>query len=244
LSSIATGGDAVSSSLSTYWPFSANARSIAVAALLTLGWAAQSAAGTLSIEYEISGGTVITPPGGTINGGMYTVEFDASGSFTIVPGPAILKSFRFSGSDTYLTYGDTISTNFNVQLNGELAGNGTLAGGFSNAAPAVFSGPAGLHCSGGTCAVAGFVQSVTKFYTLLVSAPQAGIAINPAGASISGTYQLVGLTSGAASMSFIGQEVSRTFVPEPDRDWLALAALVSIAGLRTMFRGAPAAQRR
>jgi hypothetical protein len=143
-----------------------------------------------------------------------------------------------------VTYGDTISTAFNQLLNGELAGNGTVAGGFSNAAPGVFSGSAGFHCSGGTCGSAGFVPSVTKFYSLFVSAPAAGIAINATGGSLTGTYSIVGLGSDRVSISFTGQEVSRTFVPEPDQHWMGLVALASIAGLRTWSRGARTAQRR
>ncbi len=217
-------------------------RSVAVAALLALGWAAPTAAGTLSIKYAITGGTVILPPGGAINGGMYTVEFDASGSLTIISGPAILKSFSFSGSDTYVTYGDTISTVFSVLLNGELAGNGTVAGGFSNTALALFSGPAGIHCSGGTCGAAGYTPSVTQFTSLLLSAPPGGIAINATGAYITGSYMLGG-TGDSISVSFTGQEISRTFVPEPDQHWMGLVALASLAGLATWSRSRTAQRR-
>lgn len=228
---------------STYRPFARSVSSLAVA-VLALGLAAPAAAGTLSIKYQITGGGFILPPGAAINGGMYTVEFDASGSFTIIPGPAILKSFSFSGTDSYMTYGDTFSTAFNLLLNGEPAGNGTVAGGFSNVEPVLFSGTLGLHCSGGTCGYAGFVPSVTQFYSLLVSAPTVGFTINAAGANLTGTYSIVGVGSDRVSIFFTGQEVSRTFVPEPDQHWMGLVALASIAGLRIWSRGARTAQRR
>ena len=128
--------------------------------LVTFGTASAEAAGIVSIEYQITGGNVVNPPGSVVTSGMYTVEFSALGTFTLVSGAAILKSFSFSGYDIYVTYGDTISTAFNVVLNGEVAGNGTAGGRFSNAVSAFFSGPARFHCEGGTCEYAGFTSNV------------------------------------------------------------------------------------
>lgn len=178
----------------------------------------------------------MNPPGSVVTGGTYTVNFSALGPFTLVSGPATLKSFSFSGYDIYVTYGDTISTSFNVGLNGQVAGNGTAGSGFNNAVSAFFSGPAGFHCSGGTCAYAGFIPSVTRFYTLRITAPAAGIAINGNTANVAGSFQLVGVSSGPALVSLSGQEVSRTFVPEPDQHWMVIVTMVSIAAARAWSR--------
>ena len=207
-----------------------------VALLAVASWVAPAAAGTLSVTYQITGGTVIAPPGGEVKSGMYTVDFDALGSFTIVPGPAILKSLSFSGFDTYTRYGDFISTRFNLQLAGEVSGNGTVNSRFRNAAPASLRGTAAIHCSGGTCPAGGFVPSVTQYGPMILTAPMSAIAINRSTANISGGFQIVGVTSGFFSMSLIGQEISRTFVPEPHAHGMVLAAIVSIGWVGAWLR--------
>lgn len=213
-------------------------------ALALVSLAVPAAAGTLRIAYGITGGTVVVPPGATIKGGMYTVEFEASGIATIVSGPAVLKTFSFSGSDFTVTYGDVLVTNFTVQLNPGLAGIATLAGGFWNAATANFAGVVGVHCSGGTCPSGGFVQSVTKFFSLVVSAPSSNLSIDGNGAHLVGGYEIVGVTADQFSVSFTGQEISRTFMPEPRPHWLVLAAVGSIAAIEARSRRARASSLR
>jgi hypothetical protein len=195
-----------------------------------------SAAGTLRVEYQVTGGSFITPPGAAITGGMYAVEFQALGRSTIVSGPAILKSLSFSGFDTYLTYGDVISTNFTLQLNGEAAGNGTVGSGFRNVASASALGPLALHCSGATCPSGGFVPSVSQFSSLIANAPASGIHINGNNVALSGTYQIVGVTSGFFSISLTGQEVSRVFMAEPQGTWMGLVAIICFAGVGAWSR--------
>jgi hypothetical protein len=211
---------------------------LALATLFVVGpWVgAASAAGTLRVEYQVTGGSFIAPPGATITGGMYAVEFQALGRFTIVSGPAILKSLSFSGFDTYLAYGDVISTNFTLQLNGEAAGNGTVGSGFRNAASASALGPLALHCTGATCPYGGFVPSVSQFFSLIANAPASGIGINGNSVVLSGTYQIVGATSGFFSISLTGQEISRVFMPEPQGNWTGLVAIVCLAGVGAWAR--------
>ena len=167
---------------------------------------------------------------------MYAVEFEALGSFTIVSGPAILKSLSFSGFDSYVTYGDYISTNFTLQLSGEAVGNGTVGSGFRNAAPVSAQGPLATHCSGATCPYGGFVSSVTQFYTLIASVPTSGIRIQGNSVVLTGTYRIAGFTTGFFSISLTGQEVSRVFVPEPQAHWSVLGAIVSLAGVGAWSR--------
>ena len=153
------------------------------------------------------------------------------GSFTIVSGPAILKSLSFSGFDTYVTYGDFISTNFTLQLNGEAVGNGTVGSGFRNAARASARGPLAIHCSGATCPYGGFVSSVTQFFTLIASVPTSGIRIHGNNVVLTGTYRIAGATTGFFSISLTGQEISRVFLPEPRGPWRLLGPIVSLAGV-------------
>jgi hypothetical protein len=189
-----------------------------------------AAAGSVEIVYEITGGSFGTPPGGSVTGGGYTLRLQANGPLTPVSGPAALETFSLRGTDQTVYYGNVLTSHFTVVLTKPVGGGGTVASGFRNSALAVLTGPVHIHCSGPNCAMAGFPPSVSQSFPLRNAAMPSGVSLYPSGGRASGTYQIAGTTD-FFSLSFMGREVERTFVPEPDSRGLALAAVVGLVAL-------------
>jgi hypothetical protein len=204
-----------------------------LASVLSLAAASDRAnAGTLTITYEITGGSFIAPPGGSVTGGRYTIRLPADGPASPLSGPAVLESFSMLGTDHTVYYGNALDSHFTIVMTTSVSGNGTVGSGFRNGGLAVLSGPMHVHCSGPNCATAGLPASETQIIPLRATAFGSGISLHPGGGRASGTYQLLG-SSGSFSISFTGREIDRTFVPEVGARGLSLvAALVVLVASR------------
>jgi MYXO-CTERM domain-containing protein len=220
------------------------AASAAFMLFLLAGWPAPAVAGTVTIFYQINGGSTVAPAGTVpISSGSFSVTFQAAGSYTRLTGPAVLNSFQVVGGKTYpIAPGASIQLTFSSLLLAPVSGTGTAGGVFANIGIAAISGPYNLHCFDtvvGACSGAGFAPSVVLSYPFTAVANAGQLNINagtgPASGSLSAIY-VSALGSGPFTTTFIGQEVSRSFVPEP--------ASAPLAGLGLLALGGYAARRR
>lgn len=206
-----------------------------LAGALALGGAGSARAGSVTIQYELTGGTAVSDFfEGSVTAGKYKLTLPASGANTVLSGPATLEtlSVRAALSSSYQQLQQTVQLTLLAPLPGQGAPGSVFLGGAGK-----LSGYEILHClaSGSLCTYYGFTPSVPQLNPSFRVYPDAvgGVSIQGAAGTAQGSYLTgYGLYSGRVSFQFTGNEVSRTFVPEPLRRALLPTALLALALLR------------
>ncbi len=216
----------------------------AVAAVALVGTAPPARAGQLTIEFDftssvVSLGMVSIPPDGSLTAASATLTLPASGSATVSAGPVRLESFLVAGTIDFFTGFlnlTHITGSFTMSLNGTGLGtfNATSDTALITRDFRAFLGLR-LDCSG-ILLCGNFPISANGSGTLNNTFPFAIQNVSVPGAASIATTLTVTLNGGGTAMFDIqGIEVSRTFVPEPDRLALlgaGVAALFSLGALR------------
>jgi hypothetical protein len=212
---------------------------IALAALL-LPTAGQ--AGKLTVQFDfgassvaVLGGFVSVPPDGTINAASGQIAFGAAGTATAGNGAATLNNFALAGTFAKSSFG--VNVDGAIGASQGSTGFGNLQAGLTNAAfnPFLMNFTGFANCTGTGCGVLGLPATFTGPKT--VSIPSLAVAnLNSIGnAMVSGTFTftLGGLT---AVLNLVGNEVSRTYVPEPHTAGLLALGMAGLAVLRRARR--------
>jgi len=215
-------------------------RSFALASLLVL-LASPLRADMIQIDFDLGastitalGGAIVIPPDGSIGAASATI---------LVPGTGAVTPSLGAGSITGLTLS-------NITVNGTVLGLATITGPATAAqltVPAlgtlaslgkfVMTGnmlvmaTGTFQCVGNALVCGGFPISFSGTQT--VNGP---VTINIGSISVSGAATATGnlslsLGGQAAILGLVGQEVSRTFIPEPTRVAGLAAAAVLLGGL-------------
>lgn len=215
-------------------------------ASLALAPALRASAGTISIGFDFSqsslsilGGLIDIPPSGAITSASATIDVPGSGLATPEAGVARLRSLTLAGTLDATVLG---MASLSGSLDGMQVGTaeGSLTAGLANLffQSAVLSLSVFVDCT--PTAVCDFVadfpiqvtgpQTFSPFGTL----PIAGLD-SPGNALVTASVEIV-IAGLSATLSLVGNEVSRTFVPEPGSFGLVAAGL---AGLAAAFRLRP-----
>ena len=214
--------------------------SLLLGALLTLGLASSTQAGTLSIDFDFSqssvsmlGGVIAVPPDGSISASTATVTVPADGLATPMAGAAALQNLGVTATiDTNILGQAAVTGAVLANQVGTATGSLLLTGGTGNAS---FPGfqlalDAAVNCTGANCSFIGtfpILSVSTQTFTALL--PIAGIA-TPGAAAIDTAFSVtVGGVS--ALVTLVGSEVSRHYVPEPNSSVLLGGGLVALIAL-------------
>jgi len=212
-----------------------------VTAVILLLAAPSARAGTITIDFDLTsssiallGGILNIPPDGSITAASAQVTVQASNLTSPSAGAAQLGNLMVVatvngtvGSAVLLTGG------FSAAQNG--GGAGSLSGGLANLAMATLTlNLNGLvNCIGGLCSAIGtFPVSAVNSASVLTGIGNLGIG----GLGTLGAATLNGVLSftiggATAVLSMVGQEVSRTYVPEPNTFALVGLGMLGLAGL-------------
>jgi hypothetical protein len=217
-----------------------------IAMVVALMLAASGArAGQLTVDFDFSGssvailgGFITVPPDGSISSASGQVVLNAPGLLTAAPGPAQLANLAFAG---------TIAKNdLGVNISGAIGGSqvaaaaGSLSTGLDHLSfspfQLSFTGFANCTSTGPGCGVLGLPATFdeTKLFTIAsLAVGNLGVA---GGAFVSGTFDFTvgGFT---AVLNLVGNEVARTWVPEPNTFGLVALGVAGLAAGRRHLRG-------
>jgi hypothetical protein len=224
---------------------------LALAAAIGFTLAGTANAGVITATYNLAGSTLTTTSFlGTDTDqitGTVTIQYGAAS----INGPISFAALVAGAATTLVMNPNTQPGAGQLTLNGSTTTTVTApgAGGPIGAAtialaPAPGTVTGSLHCTGGFCGLAGFVASVpqTVFPPAPLALATAGGVVFTSGQAGLGNWAGVPYTitqaGGQAVLSFayVGQEVSRTFVPEPGTASLLGLGLAVLAGAGSFSR--------
>jgi hypothetical protein len=209
-------------------------------ALFLVAQASSATAGTITVEFDLSnsaisilGGALTIPPDGSITSASATVVVQGSNATSPSAGAASLKALTIAATING-TVGGAVS------LTGNLSGNqigtaaGSLTGGLGNLlmGTLTLSLNGNVNCFGGLCGVLGTFP-VSLLNSMSVLSGPVGLGIGGLGTLGSATLTaLLSLSVGGnpAVVNLVGQEISRTFVPEPNTFGLVGLGLLALSG--------------
>jgi hypothetical protein len=208
--------------------------------LLLLPLASQ--AGTVTVEFDftgssvaILGGFIDVPPDGSISAGSGLLEVEAAGSATPSGGPARLSNLSLAGTLDKNGLGVNITGAIAATQPGTANGNLTAGLGSLSFNPFLMNFTGFANCSntgpGSGCTVLGLPTTFTgpKTFTLTSLGVSSLASVGNAGLNGTFTFTRGGFT---AVLNLVGNEVSRTFVPEPNTFGLLALGLAGVAALR------------
>ena len=212
-----------------------------VTAIVLLLGAPSALAGTITIDFDLTnssvallGGILNIPPDGSITAASVQVTVQGSNLTNASAGAAQLSNLMLMATINGTVGGAATLTGglSGTQLGG---GAGNLSGGLANLAMATLTlNLNGLvNCFGGLCPALGtFPVSAVNSVSVLTGIGNMGIG----GLGTLGAATLNGLLSltiggATAAVSLVGQEVNRTYIPEPNTFALVGLGMLGLAGL-------------
>ena len=196
-----------------------------------------SRAGTIFIDFQISGSTVhalggllVVPPDGSITGGTLTLAVPGTDISTPMAGAAEVAGLTLSADFAKALFGVTLSGTFGMVQQGPAAA--TLGSDRASLAVPLLTSAVMVHveCSGANCALLGTFpldQSDTgSFANTQLTLED---LVQPGMASVFGSIESA---PGQPLVDISGKETGRHFVvPEPATGTLALVGLAGLARL-------------
>jgi hypothetical protein len=222
-------------------------RSLAAAVILfvSLSFAAPALrAGTVEVEFDLTGSTlsalgghINVPPDGTITSGMVRMRMPGTGLTAVSPGPARISAFSLGLTVDALLSGALVTGTASMTQNGVANGSLTTALVYLAAtSPFRVSATGTFECTGVGCAAFGtFPVTFNGIQTIGPPASFALGSLHAAGQATARGTLLMMLGSHTAVLGVVGNEISRTFVPEPGWPWhaaLLAGSLVVFSRLR------------
>jgi hypothetical protein len=197
-------------------------------------------AGSITIDFDLTGSSVALlggilniPPDGSITAATAQVTVQGSNATNAAPGAAQLNNLVLVATINGTVGGAVALTGglSGTQIGG---GSGSLSAGLANLIVATLSLNVNglINCFGGMCpAIGTFPVSVVNSTSIL-----SGIGFGIGGLGTLGAGTLSGVLSltlggSAAVVGLVGQEVNRTFIPEPNSFALVGLGTLSMAGL-------------
>jgi hypothetical protein len=216
-------------------------RAIALAMLLL---PAAASAGKLTVDFDFSGssvsilgGLIDVPPDGSIGAASGQIDFfGALGTATAQGGAAQIKNLALSGTFAKSTFGLDLSGAVGMTQGG--VGAGGITGGLANASfnPFLIDLTGFANCAGGTgCTVLGLPATFNGQKAVSIPA-LAVFNLNSIGnAMVSGIFTLT-IGGFTAVLNLVGNEVGRTFIPEPHTAGLMMLGVAGLAIARRARR--------
>lgn len=201
----------------------------------------QAQAGTITIDFDLSnsvvsilGGIVTIPPDGNINSATARVTIQGANLGSPQAGPAALSNVSMAA-----TVNGTIGSA--VTLTGPFSGQqvgtatGSLTGGLNNLVVGTLTLNVNglINCFGGLCGVLGtFPISAVNSLSVITGIVPLGVGgLGSIGAATLNGILSLTLSGNTAVINLVGQEVGRTFVPEPNTFGLVGLGLLGLAGV-------------
>jgi hypothetical protein len=211
------------------------------AALAFLLTTSSAHAGAIIIDYDLGssvvsmlGGLISIPPDGSITSATATVVVPGSSLSNASAGPGNLQGLNLAASvNATVVSAATLTGGFTGVQVGNAAG--TLTGGLGN----LVLGTLNLNLTGViNCTPAGICGALGTFPILLMgTSPITGIGnvgiggVNTPGAGTLNAVLPIMIGGAAAQINLVGQEVSRSYVPEPSSFGLLGLGILGLAGV-------------
>ena len=212
-----------------------------VAALVFLLTASGAHAGVITIDYDLGssvvsilGGMISIPPDGSITSSTASVTVAGSSLSNASPGAAGLHGLNLAATvDATVAGAATLTGGFTGVQVGNAAG--TLTGGLGN----LVLGTLNLNLTGAiNCTPAGICGALGTFPILITgTSPITGLGsigvggVNTPGAGTLNAVLPITIGGAAGVINLVGQEVSRSYVPEPGSFGLLGLGLLGLAGV-------------
>ncbi len=207
------------------------------AALLLLALGDHARAEMIEIEFDLSADSSVTalgvtvPPNGQVTAASVTISVPGTGPSNPTTGIATMRSFTLNG---------TVSAVIIATVTGFLDGDqlGNVSATFNTLSLLSIFQPWSLNLTGMLdctppflCGLLGtWPQTFNSVQSITVAYLRLGGLSTPGAATVNGTFPLF-LGSIFATVMMIGNEVSRTFVPEPRWSLLLCSGLLLLAAL-------------
>lgn len=217
-------------------------RVAAVASLVLL--ASTARAGQLTVDFDFSGssvavlgGFITVPPDGSITSASGQLVLTAPGLLTAAAGPAQLANLALAGTIAKNSLGVNITGAIGATQPAVAAGS--LSTGLDHLVFSPFqlnfTGFANCTSTGPGCGVLGLPATFNESKTFTIaSLAVGGLGIN-GGAFLNGTFDFT-IGGFTAVLNLVGNEVARTWVPEPNTFSLLALGLAGFAAARRHLR--------